>query len=296
MKLAAAIQSMRIPFLVLTPASVFLGASTAAANHAAIQWHLLIPALIGGLLAHVSVNTLNEYLDFRSGLDLTTIRTPFSGGSGALPRNPEAAGLVLATGVASLALTLLIGIYFVLIHGAGIIPIGLLGFVLVVTYTPWVNRYPLLCLVAPGTGFGFLMVVGTQYVMEGAYRPLAWLAGLVPFFLVNNLLLLNQYPDIHADAGAGRRHFPIAYGLQRSNLVYGGSLLLAALVVLLGVATGWFPSASLAALAPMAPAIFALYGAVSYGSDIGRHPVYLAANVVTAILTPVVLGVSFLLG
>jgi len=42
-------------------------------------------ALLGAFLAHVSVNTLNEYYDFKSGLDLETIRTPFSGGSGALP-------------------------------------------------------------------------------------------------------------------------------------------------------------------------------------------------------------------
>ena len=47
----------------------------------------LILALAGGLLAHISVNALNEYLDFTSGLDLTTLRTPFSGGSGTLPAN-----------------------------------------------------------------------------------------------------------------------------------------------------------------------------------------------------------------
>ncbi len=40
-------------------------------------------ALLGAFLAHISVNTLNEYFDFKSGLDLETIKTPFSGGSGA---------------------------------------------------------------------------------------------------------------------------------------------------------------------------------------------------------------------
>lgn len=287
---------MRVPFLLLTPVSVFLGASTVAASHSQIKWDLLIPALIGALLAHISVNTLNEYMDYRSGLDLATDRTPFSGGSGALLRSPETANAVLYIGVASLVATLLIGLFFLREHGPGILPIGLLGFLLVVGYTPWINRHPLLCLVAPGAGFGLLMVAGTQFVMEGVYRPLSWLAALIPFLLVNNLLLLNQYPDIDADAGVGRNHFPIAYGVRRSNLAYALSVLLAALIIVGCVATGWFPALSLAALVPMLPAGFAWYGAVLHGRHIGAHPEYLAANVAAAILTPLVLGLSFILG
>lgn len=47
------------------------------------------------MLAHVSVNTFNEYLDFKSEPDLITKKIPFSGGSGALPQTPEMAGTVL---------------------------------------------------------------------------------------------------------------------------------------------------------------------------------------------------------
>lgn len=296
MKLSAAVQSMRIPFLLLTPVSVFLGASIVAASHAEIQWQLLIPALAGALLAHVSVNTLNEYLDFKSGLDLATEKTPFSGGSGALPQDPDTANAVLVLGVASLLATLAIGLFFVQVRGPGIIPIGVLGLALVITYTPWINKHPLLCLIAPGAGFGLAMVAGTQYVMEGMYRPLSWVVALVPFFLVNNLLLLNQYPDIEADREAGRNHFPIAYGVRLSNLAYGFSLLMAAVIVLGGVAAGWLPALSLAALLPMSLALFSLYGAVKHGSAIGGLPHYLAANVAAAILTPLVLGLSLILG
>ncbi|MFW2438612.1 MAG: prenyltransferase, partial [Arenicellales bacterium] len=83
MKITAVIQSMRVPFLVLTPVCVFLGASTVVLNET--NTGLLMLVLLGALLAHISVNALNEYSDFRSGLDLTTTRTQFSGGSGALP-------------------------------------------------------------------------------------------------------------------------------------------------------------------------------------------------------------------
>ncbi len=223
---------MRVPFLVLAPVCVFLGMSTVVANQASVNLLVLLLALAGAFLAHISVNTLNEYFDFKSGLDLETLKTPFSGGSGALPQNPEMVGSVLAVGLASSIFLFMIGSYFVWQFGTGIIPIGITGLVIIATYTSWINKHPFLCLVAPGIGFGFLMVAGTQFVLQGEYTPLSWLVAAVPFFLVNNLLLLNQYPDIKADAKAGRYHFPIAYGVKRSNLVYGLFALATAVVII----------------------------------------------------------------
>ena len=53
-------------------------------------------------MAHTSVNALNEYQDFKSGLDLITVKTPFSGGTKSLPENPQKAHLALITGLVSL--------------------------------------------------------------------------------------------------------------------------------------------------------------------------------------------------
>ncbi|HEB82911.1 MAG TPA: prenyltransferase [Gammaproteobacteria bacterium] len=292
----AALQSIRAPFLILTPVCVFLGASIVMASNADISASLLLLALAGALLAHISVNTLNEYLDFRSGLDLATVKTPFSGGSGALPNNPEMAGTVLAIGTLSMIATLMIGSFFIWKQGTGIIPLGIAGMALIITYTDWINKHPLLCLVAPGIGFGFLMVAGTQFVLQGEYTTLSWLVAAVPFLLVNNLLLLNQYPDIRADASVGRRHFPIAYGIKRSNMVYGLFALATAAIIIGYVLLGYLPMLSLIALLPMPLAFFALSGAVKYGETIGQHPQYLGANVAVTILVPLLLGISISFG
>jgi len=281
---------------VLTPVCVFLGVSTVVANQTSVDLHLLVLALLGAVLAHISVNTLNEYFDFKSGLDLATTRTPFSGGSGALPRNPEMASVVFIVGAVSLLATLLIGFFFVWKYGSGIIPVGIAGLVLIITYTGWINKHPILCLLAPGTGFGFLMVVGTQYVLEGEYSSLSWLVAVVPFFLVNNLLLLNQYPDIQADADAGRRHLPIAYGMAISNMVYAVFLLATIAAITTCILAGYFPALSLVALLPMPLAFFSLGGAVKHGEAIGNFPQYLGANAAVAILTPVLLGISIMIG
>lgn len=286
---------MRLPFLILTPVCVFLGASTVVANEAVVSLSLLALILLGALLAHISVNTLNEYFDFKSGLDLETIKTQFSGGSGALPQNPEMVGPVLAVGIVSSIVLFMIGSYFVWQYGAGIVPIGITGLVIIATYTGWINKHPFLCLIAPGLGFGFLMVAGTQFVLQGEYTPLSWLVAAVPFFLVNNLLLLNQYPDIKADANAGRYHFPIAYGVNRSNMVYALFTLATAAIIIGYVLTGHLPILSLFALLPMPLAFFAFYGAVKHGETIGSYPQYLGANVAVTMLTTLLLGISLVI-
>jgi 1,4-dihydroxy-2-naphthoate polyprenyltransferase len=295
MAIKTIVQSMRVPFLILAPVCVFLGMSTVIANQSSVNLLVLLLATSGAFLAHISVNTLNEYFDFKSGLDLETIKTPFSGGSGALPQNPEMVGGVLAVGLTSSIILFMIGSYFVWLFGAGIVPIGITGLVIIATYTGWINKHPFICLVAPGLGFGFLMVAGTQFVLQGEFTPLSWLVAAVPFFLVNNLLLLNQYPDIKADANAGRYHFPIAYGVNRSNLVYGLFILATAAVIISLILTGHLPELSLIALVPMPLAFFALYGAVKYGESIGSHPQYLGANVAVTILTTLLLGISLVL-
>jgi len=294
MNITAITQSMRLPFLVLTFVSVFLGACIVIASQRGVNLLFLFLALVGGLLAHISVNTLNEHVDFKSGLYYLTKKTPFSGGSGTLPQHPEAANAVFKTGVVSLTLTTLIGCFFIWQYGVQLLPLGLLGLLLIVSYTQWINKFPVLCLISPGVGFGVLMVVGTQFVLTGEYLPEAFYIAVIPFLLANNLLLLNQYPDIQADSKVGRNHFPIAFGIQKSNMVYGLFALTTALILAVYISIGFLPALSWIALIPMPLAIYSLYGAITHKGAIGSYPLYLGANVAVTVLTPLLLGISIL--
>jgi 1,4-dihydroxy-2-naphthoate octaprenyltransferase len=187
-KIKPIIGTMRLPFLVLTPMCIFLAWSPIWAKNIDIQNHLFILTFIGAIMAHISVNMLNEYLDFKSGLDLNTIRTPFSGGSGALPNNPYMAKTVLSLSLITLFITLLIGLFFVWMYAWQLLSIGLLGLLLIVAYTRWINQHPWLCLIAPGLGFGVLMVIGANFAVSGVFDSNLYLVSLLPFFLVNNLL------------------------------------------------------------------------------------------------------------
>ena len=63
---------MRLPFLILTPACVLLGAATAAWSGAELNLYYLGFTFVGAVAAHISVNALNEYDNCKSGLDFTT--------------------------------------------------------------------------------------------------------------------------------------------------------------------------------------------------------------------------------
>ncbi len=286
----------RPSFLVLAPVCILLGISTSFTAEVEATSHLAWFIFIGAVSAHICVNMLNEYGDFKSGLDLKTTKTPFSGGSGALPSQPVAAKATLIIGLIFLWLTVAIGIYFIYERSKLILPIGIIGITLMVTYTKWINRMPILCLLSPGLGFGFLMVVGTHVLMTGQHAQLPWLISFVPFFLVNNLLLLNQYPDIVADASTGRRTFPIVYGTSISNAVYASFAITSYVLIFYYLYLGFIPRLSLIALAPIACSLYSLFGAIKYGASIGHHPRYLGANVAAAILTPLLLAIAILYG
>lgn len=285
---------MRLPFLVLPPVCVLLGVGTAVWSQGRINaWHALL-AFVGGVAAHVSVNALNEYFDVRSGLDFRTRRTPFSGGSGTLPARPKMARYALGTGLVAMAVAGLIGLYFLTVWGLGLLPLGVFGLFVILFYTNWITRYPLLCLLSPGLGFGTFMVMGTDFVLTGEYSWTAFFASLVPFFLVNNLLLLNQFPDVEADESVGRRHYPIVIGRQASSVIYGLFLLLAYLSIVAGVVLGYLPAASLLGLVSLALAGPTAVGAFRYAERLEKLAPYLGFNVLLNIVTPILVAVGLL--
>jgi 1,4-dihydroxy-2-naphthoate octaprenyltransferase len=242
------------------------------------------------------VNAFNEYFDFKSGLDLTTKRTPFSGGTGTLPAHPGIAHGTLHIAWITFAITGLIGVYFLYIRGLYLLPLGLLGLLLIFVYTPWLTRNAFLCLIAPGLGFGPLMVMGTDFVLTGTYSKTAFIASLVPFFLVNNLLLLNQFPDVEADRNIGRRHFPIIFGKRASAFVYGAFLVFAYMSIVVGVIYHDLPKVSLIGLFTLVIAVPAFIGALRYTENGKKLVPYMTMNVVINIATPVLVAIGLFIG
>ena len=238
----------RVNFLTLTLACVLLAFSFSLFQGAVFQSLDLTLVVIIALAAHISVNAFNEYFDFRSGLDFLTSKNPFSGGSGTLVAAPHHARLALYVAWISLMLVILPGLILIARYGWPLLWIGLPGIIIIYTYTQYINRLPLICLFAPGFGFGLLMTVGSIWVFQQALLPGAWVLGLLVSLLVSNLLLLNQFPDVQADQQVGRRNYPIVLGLGPSTVIFSLLHGIALGLLVLGVYLDWLPNQTLLAL------------------------------------------------
>ncbi|WP_461521937.1 prenyltransferase [Porticoccus sp.] len=286
----------RGPFLLLTPAVLFPAIAASYRFSGQVQIDLVLLILIAAVAAHVAVNTLNEYQDFSSGLDLSTTRTPFSGGSGTLPSKPWLANTAKWLFVVSFTLMVMVGGYLSWRVGLRIFPLGVVGGLIILVYTRVINRMPLLCLVTPGVGFGLLMANGTGLVLTGYFPSSVQVVAWLVFFLVNGLLLLNQLPDIEADRAAGRRHVPVLLGAVSSVRIYGLLLLGAYGSLLLGWLIGVLPYTAILALLTL-PLGLSVLRALWHG-EVARDVLIsaLGKNVVLVLVTPVLLGVGLLLG
>ena len=295
-KLKILIGTMRLPFVILAPACALVGLGTATWTIGQINWFYFSLALIGAIASHISVNVFNEYFDYRTGLDARTQRTPFSGGSGTLQAHPELAPQALALAWSAFAVAALVGAIFTIVWGWGTLPIWITGLFLLYSYTVWIVKYPLLCLIVPGLGFGPLMVLSTHFALTGKYSVQAFVASLVPFFLVSNLLLLNQFPDVEADRSIGRSHYPIVMGRRVSGFIYVAFLIAAYLVIGLGVLFGYLPRFALLGLLTLVLAIQIIRNVLKNSKDIPALIPAMGQNVLINLATPVLLAIGLILG
>ncbi|VAW49934.1 FIG00784479: hypothetical protein [hydrothermal vent metagenome] len=280
----------RPPFLLLSLSIVLLG--TAIALYQGAQWSigLFVLITVGAVLSHAAVNMLNEYQDFQSGLDAITDKTPFSGGSGALPSHPAAAPYVLNMVKVILFLLVLLGGYFVALKGWQILPLGLLGVLLIVTYTSNITRLPWICLIAPGLAFGPVMVLGVYFVWTGSFSWLAACLSLIPFFLVNNLLLLNQVPDLKADQVVGRFNILMKHSVKTGFQLFTLFILLAYAMLLFAVIYFRLPDLVWLAFIGLLFAVPMLKMMFASNENVDKLRPALGMNVIINILTPAMIA------
>ena len=283
---------IRAPFLPLSVVLAFLGTCIAWYDGAFHLGYALL-AFFGLLLAHISVDVFNEYFDYKSGIDLKTQRTPFSGGSGALPEGLITPRQALWLGVGTLLAIVPIGIYFSMVQGWLLVPLLVVAAVCIVIYTPFILKmgWPEW---APGLGMGSLPILGAYFVQTGEYTLPAVIACIPSGILVHNLLLLNEFPDVEADATAKRKTLPITMGKGRASLVYSALTVVVYLWIIGGVIAGQMPAFSLLGLLTLPWAVKAIRGALKH-QDMTKLVPAMANNVLVVLLTQVFMGIGYIL-
>lgn len=282
----------RGPFLLLSITLVASGAM-AARYVGDFNWFHTLLALIGLVALHACVDAFNEVSDMKTGIDLKTQRTPFSGGSGTLPAGLISVRAAFVFAWITALVGLVIGIYFVFRVGLVMLPFVLLGAICVLAYAD-VLSHTGFGEIAAGLGLGLLPVMGTAVVQHSHLPAAAVAAGIPAFFMTFNLLLLNEFPDEKADLTGNRRHLIILYGRRRAAVIYSVAALLTPLSIAAAIAAGVLPAMCLIALLPSLLLVKPLRWAFKNPAAPVSIPA-MAANVAWNLLTNVALAVAFIL-
>jgi len=292
MSMSGVLGLIRGPFLLLPVTLVAAGAGAAAHEGCVSPLHTVI-ALVGLVALHIAVNVLNELSDYRTGIDLHTERTPFSGGSGALPSGAVGTATAAAVAILATAVGAAAGLYFLAIHRTAFLPGLAAGAVCVLGYSDLFTRNGL-GEIAAGFGLGGLAVWGTAFVQCGTAGRTALAAAVPAFLMTFDLLLLNEFPDERADREGGRRNLVLLLGRRRAAGVWAVAALVVPLSVAGSVAAGWLPPLALLAALPSLALAVPLRWALGRPDENVPIPA-LAANVAWNLLTNSVLAATLFL-
>ena len=199
----------------------------------------LAAALFGALMIQIASNLINDVADFEKGAD-TADRLG--------PKRVTATGMLTAREVwvgvwLTFALATLAGLYLAWLGGWPIILIGVLSLLGALAYS--VGPYPLAYIGIADLFvmifFGFVAVLGTEYVVSDAISPAGWGYGAAMGALIVNILVVNNIRDIEPDRAAGRVNIPVSLGRRAAELEYMLMLALAYGVPVALVALGHIP-------------------------------------------------------
>jgi 1,4-dihydroxy-2-naphthoate polyprenyltransferase len=220
----------------MTAISVGVGGAVAALDGAFDVWLFLL-TLVGAVCVHGATNLINDYFDYKSGVDRpgapTTLYRPHPLVQGLI--SPQA---VLWVSAGLYAIAAIIGLALLALKGAGLLWFILVGAIASFFYTAGPIKYKYIAL---GEFSVFLMwgpviVGGTYFVQRGSLSLDAVLIS-VPFgLLVALVLLANNLRDIDYDRSAGIATLGTLLGQQKTRVLYQGLILLAYLAIALLIA------------------------------------------------------------
>jgi 1,4-dihydroxy-2-naphthoate octaprenyltransferase len=253
MSIAVWFRVIRIKFLLSSVIAVSLGLTLSYWQRQEVD---VIHAAItfGGVIAlHASVDLLNDYWDYKRGIDALTKKTKFSGGTGVLPEGLLKPSSVYWAGVIFLILGSAAGIYFIVSYGWIIAVILAFAILSIYFYSTKI--------VDSGLGEifvgikGTMIVLGTTYIQTQTILLQDVAAGIVIGTLSAFVLYITSFPDHDADKQKGRRTLVIVLGKKNAAGLFWVFPIIIYTVILGGITIGWFSLFCLIAFAALPLAV-----------------------------------------
>ena len=205
---------IRVRFLLASIIAVSVGLAITWWHTGNISIFDAILTMCGVLALHASVDLLNDYWDFKRGIDTTTHRTKMSGGSGVLPEGLLKPAQVYAAGIAFLIIGTAIGIYFIATDGIVIGIILAFAVISIYFYSTKIVDWGLAEVFVAIKGS--MIVMGTYFVQTSQITEQSVLAGIVIGVLSSLVLFITSFPDHDADKAKGRKTLVINLGKQKA--------------------------------------------------------------------------------
>jgi len=237
---------IRVRFLLASVIAVSVGLAINWYQNSTIDPLDAVLTFAGVLALHASVDLLNDYWDYKRGIDTITKRTKMSGGTGVLPEGLLQPISVHRAGIGFLILGSVIGFYFVFTNG--IIIAAILGFAIISIYfysTKIVDSGLAEFFVALK---GTMIVLGTYFIQSNQITFESVLAGIVVGVLSSLVLFIASFPDHDADKSKGRKTLVIAVGKKNATSLFWIFPAISYSMIILGVFIGVFPILSLITL------------------------------------------------
>ena len=212
------LRAIRIRFLLASVIAVSLGLAVTWWHSGAIDIFQAALTMAGVIALHASVDLLNDYWDFKRGIDTRTKRTGMSGGTGVLPEGLLKPKSVYNAGILFLVAGGLIGGYFVVLHGVVIGVILAFAIMSIYFYSTKIVNWGLaeVFVAVKGT----LIVMGTYYIQNSELTDVVVLSGIVVGVLSSLVLFVTSFPDHDADKEKGRRTLVILFGRQKAVSIF----------------------------------------------------------------------------
>ncbi len=236
------IKEMFDPLASVTPLCAVVGIF-ASLNYAKISIGNAALILIAMLFANISVNIMNDYTDYKSGLDKETVHTKFSGGRAGLivkgAVKPEKARILAFL---SILIAFAIGIKFIAAMPV-LLLFALFGIIVILFYTSKFAMMPYLPEALLAITYA-IVPIGSFIAMTNSLAHLAGIAVLsVPVGIeVAMVLLINEMPDKEVDKKYGRKSAAVLLNSPRKIAYYYLAWQAAAMLILLYGAATWLTS------------------------------------------------------
>lgn len=195
----------------------------------------------GGVLAlHASVDLLNDYWDFKRGIDSKTQRTKLSGGTGVLPEGLLKPSQVYRAGILFLVIGSIIGSYFVIVYGITIAILLVFAVLSIYFYSTKIVDLGLaeFFVAIKGT----VIVIGTYFIQSSQITPSSIMGGIAVGVLSSLVLFIASFPDHDADKAKGRKTLVIILGKKKAINAYWIFPTISYAMIGIGVAFEIFPT------------------------------------------------------